>query len=146
MTPRTDKERILQLEARVADLEEEVAAWKAKAADEDAQFRDPLLIDHIRKKLRASGSAKGLQPAAMLLAFLSRPGIPLSRAHLFTVTRTPRTTVTEDINRCLVAVRLSHLRKSLDRLGFTGVIENVPDVGWLISPANCQAIKTAFGV
>jgi hypothetical protein len=144
--PRTDKERIYQLEGRVGELEQEVAAWKSRASDEEAQIRDHLMIDHVRIKLRASGSGRGLQPAAMLLALLARPGIPLSLAHLFSVTRTPRTTVTEDINRCLVAVRLSHLRKSLDRLGFSGVIVNVPDRGWLISPANSEKIKTSFGL
>lgn len=135
------------LEARVAELENELEAWRANAAEEIDAEAIEIRIRSLRLKLKGAWPlAGGLQPALMLLAMMRRPGLPISRAQLFSITRTPNSILLEENNRCLIAVRLCHLRRALDNLGFPGVIENLSSAGWCISAANCVLIKAALGV
>jgi DNA-binding response OmpR family regulator len=145
--PLTDRETIVALRAHIADLEEEVAAWRSGAKEEAQEEHDEARVDAVRRALKdAWPLAGGRQPALILLHFVAHPGRPASKSRLFALTRTRYSYAREDASRSCVEVRISHLRRALDNLGYPGVIESLRERGWSISTSDCDRIRALFAV
>ncbi len=141
----TDRDRLVAAEARIAELEQELDAWRGNAAQEAVNEVICARINAMRQTLKnAYRLAGGQQPAQILMKLLSRPNYVFSRDALLQVTRTQKSRGPEERLPSIIAVRLSHLRKALDILGFPGVIESLDGAGWFISATNCAKIEAAI--
>lgn len=148
MNPRlTDRERCHVLEARVAELEEEVSAYKRlqQIEQRDEAFFEGL--DHMRCRLRrAHYEAGGPTVAAILMELLNASPRAVARERMFTVTRNPRSKQMEGADSRTIDVQLVKLRKALAKLGHPGVIQTLDGRGWMIEPHDRDMIKAALAV
>lgn len=148
--PLTDRERILQLEARNRELEDELREYRAW---ENNTFRPSIArlasddkLNAIRRTLtQAFDLAGGLCPAVILIRLLASSPHVMLREDLFEATR-PYGFAPSDGDTKTVDVQIVHLRKALAKLGFPGVIKTLRCVGYLIEAPHADAIKTALGI
>jgi DNA-binding response OmpR family regulator len=146
--PKTDRERIYWLEARVAELEEEVRAYR-KLEQIDVRDRAWMEgLDDLRIKLRrAHSEAGGPTIAGMLKELLAASPRSVSRDHLFCVTRNSRCRpIHEQAETRTIDVQMVKLRKALLSLGLPDVIVTIDGRGWTITPPNVLAIRLALGL
>jgi hypothetical protein len=142
MIPRTDRERIYWLEARVAELEEVLAAIQRAQADQDRAMDKHVRV--LRPVLRAAyAKAGGRSPAVMLCLLLAHPGREVHRDTMFDHTRGGLSR-TEDASTRSLQVRMVHLRRALLALGFGNVVKTINGEGWRIDAADAQRIKDAL--
>lgn len=144
MIPRTDKERILQLEARNAELESELAEYRRQ----EVIVRAPAdTLDAIRRVLRGAYIAAGGPMIAMMFneLLISSPR-PASRDHMFVLTRTHNSWAADDGALKSVDVQICKLRKALAILGHPDIIKTVNGRGWMIAPADRDSFKASFGL
>jgi hypothetical protein len=106
----TDRERAQIAEARVAELQDEVAAWRDYFKDDRATLRRDRLVDALRK---AYPKFSGRDSVSMLLHMAGRPGRVLSKNLLLDA-------ICDDLNETpdikIVDVYVCKLRPALNAL------------------------------
>lgn len=138
---RTDRERVLQLEARVAELEDELAAWRANDADEGDDEAAALRLNAVTGVLRAViANARGVRngvrgSARLLIHLLDRPGRLCRHAELLAAVSTKEDALPTGVN-----VRMCSLRHALRRMGFPSAITTVWGEGYVLDAAAAPAI------
>lgn len=129
--PMTDRERVAVLEARLAELEEQLRAWEAweregkGAAVSDVRFNAALL--KIRGRYGGGQSCHGA--VRLLLALLDAKGRTLSVERLLQAAKRPGQ---DDPEYGLVKVVMCRLRKRLKTRGFADVIQTIHGRGYFI--------------
>lgn len=137
------RERALRAEARVAELEEELAAWRAmkrdEARDADAVQRETRIREALRS---ATPEAGGPAKARVLLALIERPGEVVSLDRLLDALRgLPGTQPDVEPMPKIVAVHVCKVRKALKALGRPGAIETVWGRGFRISADDVRWVR-----
>ena len=133
--PQTDRERIYWLEARVAELEDEIAEWN-RQADHDRRPSDDLQRAIQLGLRRINPKSAGPALACLLAALLDQPGRVVSKHTLYDYNRS-----TADGCRTL-DVQLCTLRSTLAAAGFSRqVIVTFQGTGLMISAGDCKAIR-----
>lgn len=130
--PLTDRERCQVLEARVAELEAELASWRANECDERSADADVLRQEGMKTLLRSAiGKAgpPGLQ-ARLALLLMDRPGRLLTYAWLGANIATTR----EACPHNAAKVALSYLRKALRVWRLADGVQTVRGRGVLMHP------------
>lgn len=134
----TDRDRCLQLEARVAELEEEVEAWRAQARGEAREAAYATRIQALKHEFRRVGVGGQLGMGAKVLLDLM--------AHAGTV-RTYRqlaaTFATDPEDPCDkgAMVALIPVRKAMRAWRLDHHLSNVWGVGYLLSRAGAVAVE-----
>lgn len=140
----TDKETILVLRARIADLEAQVRAWEAFDKESAASSELAGQIAGLRLLLRrADRQAGGLATAHVLLMLIEHAGRPVSRDRLYTCCQAVNGRGASEDGRSL-GVRFSRLRAALANLGFPGVIHYQQGSGWMITLSDAKRLKAAL--
>lgn len=138
--PLTDRERILQLEAKNAELTEELEAYRANADHEVRWAREQGRIHRVAKALRKAmvktPRAPGL--ARVLLDLLAHPGMVRTKAQIYYAYQPTAQELPDDLK--LVDVVICHLRKAT---GFAA-IETVWGHGWLVPFEQAAALRFRF--
>ena len=144
--PLTDRERCLQLEARVAELEEELAAYKAneRRAVRDAAdlSRQVKVRDFFHPAVRKRSI--GAVPAAMLLHLLDHPGVVATKEQLYDCRFQPGADPDYEPQMKVVDVHVCHLREALAARGYPRAIDTVWGRGYRIEPAMAATLKAAI--
>lgn len=145
--PPTDRERALQAEARVAELEDEVREWRAQAeqqAREEYEFDQLNAVADRLRPLVAGGKAMGA--ARLLLSLLRRPGrVCLSASLVMAISTKARTG--EYVDRSTLGAAAFWLREALSRLGVPPeALRYVRPLGYQISVADAQRIRKILGL
>lgn len=138
--PLTDRERVLALEARVAELEAELAAWRGNAAedadDEAAVLRLEVVTGVLRAVIGPRGVRNGARGSARLLIhMLERPGRLCRHAELLAAVSRKEDALSTGVN-----VRMCTLRFALRRMGFPEAIKTVWGEGYALDAAQAPAI------
>lgn len=139
--PLTDRERCLQLEARVAQLEEELAAWRGHDADDDRDEADALRLDAVKRALVRSVPAKALNgqqalAARTLLLLLDRRGRLTTQAAL-----AARISPTGDGELKVAQVAICRLRKALRHWKLADAVRTVWGQGYVLEPEAAERIE-----
>lgn len=138
--PLTDRERALKAEARVAELEDELAAWKAyggaAAPDADDATRRFGASRWLRARDRRAGTPACV---SILLALLARPGQVVSREALMRATRAPDADVDDTPETKVVDVQIVGVRRALASVGVE--IQTVWGVGFRIPEADAETAE-----
>jgi hypothetical protein len=139
--PLTDRDRLLKAEARVAELEEELAAWQAGDARSEprpAAERVYRLGEVLRPQL--GGHAK--TAARVLIDLLDhagqvRPGWRIGETMAVRHCEQP-----EDLAKAGVC----YARRALRGMGFGEVLKTAWGVGYVIHAADAPAVRTGLGM
>lgn len=133
------------LEARVAELEAEVAEWRRMDLPE-APIVPADALERIRNRLRQAYLPSGGQMSAIMLNALLVSSRPVNRDRLFALTREPGSWASDEGDRKGIDVQLCKLRKALANMGFPQVIQTMSGRGWMIDEPDSERIKAALGV
>lgn len=147
MIPRTDKERILQLEALNGELEAELAEYR-RAETETRRSSEKLdSLDSLRAWLRRGHQdAGGPAISLMLETLLEASPRTVGRDRMFVLSRARRSWAEADGELRTLDVQICRLRKALANLGFPDVIKTINGRGWAIEPNDRDMIKAALGL
>lgn len=136
----TDKETILVLRARIAELEAEVTAWKAFERESAATSAQVEQVAALRQHLRCGDrQAGGLATAHVLVLLLEHAGRPVSKERLYTCCQAVNGRGAREDGRAL-AVRFSRLRAALTALGLPNVVHYEQGAGWMITRAGAERV------
>lgn len=133
--PLTDRERCLHLEARVAELEEELAAWRGNARDAGRDQQSLEREARLQQLLRGTGCHSTGCSSRLLLGLMARPGRPISYGVLSGLVAKD-----EDVTPHIVNVAVCHARKALRSWGLPGRIENIWGKGYAMTPDLAAAL------
>lgn len=139
--PQTDRDRMLAAEARVAELEEELEAWRANDRriihDGDKAMRAFRLAERVRPFLKSPYLGHAPQVARTLIFLLDHAGTiqPVDRLGDAVSTRE-----IDGPNR-LGAIAVTWTRAVLSQLGFEGALRNSYGQGYMIEAEVAAAIK-----
>lgn len=137
----TDKETILVLRARIAELEAEVKAWEAFDKESAASADQVEQVAALRPQLRRGDKqAGGLATAHVLVLLLAHPGQPVSRERLYICCQAANGRGAREDGRAL-AVRFSRLRAALANLGLPGIIHYEQGSGWMITRTGAENVR-----
>lgn len=144
--PLTDRERCQQLEARVAELEEELDAWReglhTPLADEGARIR----AWRVTEKLKPFDPRVALCAAAMLVELLDRAGKPVSKSELVAASRHPGCYAHDEPDPKVAVVQIAFLRRALARGRRGNPIRAIFNVGYVIAPEDAASLATWLGL
>lgn len=139
----TDRERILALEAQVAELTEELEGWRARAAEvaahAAADTREFQAMEAMARHLR--GKRAPGQVVRLLLYLMDHAGQVCRNETLLLAIRAD-----EDTDLALVKVVLHYLRSALTGLGLPQAVITVWGVGYAMSPQAAAAIRERLGM
>ena len=142
--PRTDKERILDLEARLAAANEELAAWRANDAGYRIELGEIDRVWRLRQVIRLKGlgaRAASSQCAKLLDALLARPDRVLARDQAVALVK-----LGDDMELRTVDVLVSFLRTAFRAQGIDQTIQSVRGHGHLITADKKAEICALLGV
>jgi DNA-binding winged helix-turn-helix (wHTH) protein len=142
--PLTDRERCQALEARVAELEEELAAWRAEGLD---AARDDALMHRavsLRDQLQRGDRRCAMVACGMLIRLIDHAGNVASKQQLVDASRSVGSCWDREPALKIADVQVNFLRRGLSALGFPGMIETVWGYGYRISGANAMVLKAAL--
>lgn len=141
----TYRDRALMAEARIAELEAEVAAWREyghtdpKSSREEA---DTLLVAKLQRRLRAlTGMNDTRGVAKTLLVLLAHPGRLCRRSTIFDAVTTDDTTDPKVID-----VRVSRTRLLLRAIGYPEAITTVWGEGYVLAAESAGDIRRTLGL
>lgn len=146
--PRTDKERVLVLEAKVAELQAELSAWRANDREEMAEADRAQRVAAVVLRLKerfGRNRGYGAGPVRVLLELLDNPGRLRTRRQLIIASRPQRDV--DEVEPAMADVYVVALRRLLRGYGFPDAIATVRAVGWRLdraqAPAICAALEPA---
>lgn len=134
--PLTDRERVLQLEARVAELEEELAAWRVQGRVADAKGDALARLYRLGEAMRPHVPHHGAMAARLVAYLLARPGRVCAGGEIGEAIALGETI---DPDR-LAKVGVAQARRGLSSLGLSDVIRTVWGQGYLIERANVARV------
>lgn len=142
--PLTDRERCLALAARVAELEDELAAWRANDNDEARWARLAGRVTRMARALRRgappSVPRRYLGLARVLIEMLDRPGQVRSYAQIYAAMTPGVITPESNDPRLNTGVYVCWLRKIV---GATA-IETARGQGYMITTEAAPDLKARF--
>lgn len=127
---------------RIAELEEELAAWKAYRADEANLAGDLERLDRWRRAFRVTASR-----ALMLMLMVERAGSIVTRRQLVAAASLAPgsgSSDPDDRNPKVADVYLCRIREALAR-HHLGKVETVWGCGWRMSAETAAAVKAFVG-
>jgi DNA-binding response OmpR family regulator len=136
--PLTDRERANILEVRVAELQEELAAYRKDEAGDDLMMRLVEAMQCIRG-ITSPAQAHPRGTARLLLYMLERPGRLCLMDDLFRVLECGRDTMPASIK-----TTVSRARSYLRARGIDGAIRNIWGQGYVLEPTTAAAIRRAL--
>lgn len=143
--PQTDKERILDLEVRLAAAEEELACWRANDRENRAESSVIARRARLRARLMELSPGAGLeirtQGIELVDILLARSPALCTRGHL--AGNVVRGETGDDK---IVDVLLSIARKHLAAAGCVAPFTTVWGKGWLVTPDKKAEICALLGV
>lgn len=143
--PLTDRERCLALEAEVAELRDQLAAYRA--ADHDDR-RDAAYLARersVRAYLRIHRDAGGARPAAILIELLTHPGKVVLRERLVDAMTGPYVDADRQPHHKDLDVRLSQIRRALELRGWPrSTIRIEYGRGWWIEAGDARRLDAAI--
>lgn len=140
----TDRERVLLLEARVAELEEELACWRGNQADDaDERVRMERAIA-IKARLQRYDRRCAFCATNILIRLMDEPGVTFTKQQLLDASRHPGAPSDHEPDLKIVDVQVNFLRRALDGVGLRPAIETVWGIGYRTSPANAERLKAVL--
>lgn len=149
MTALTDKQRILQLEAQVSELTQEVQAWRASDREGTLQSAASVREMDIRSRILSlrpasvgTGHGYGGVVTRLLIAMMDRPGKLFSKAELYKmVVLDPN----GDTDIKIVDVRITQVRHLLEWCGLSRAgVETVWGKGYRMRCEAAELLKAAL--
>jgi Transcriptional regulatory protein, C terminal len=141
--PMTDRERALRAEARVAELEEELAAYKANEralASEIEEGQEYLICLDIIKTLPIDQRCKMPGVIKLLIYISQHPGRVCSKLELLELISSDK----YEVQLTVVDVYISFVRKVARALGLPDAIETIWGRGWLIREDQAVCLRMAL--
>lgn len=140
----TDRDLVLKLQARVAELEDEVAAWKAYDRDRGRVDIESARFAAVLAKLRPFSTRTGVQaPARLLMVLLDSAGRLVTLERCLEAARKPDGD--EEPSSNLVGVVVCVLRAILSKAGHRGAITLVWGRGYMIEAEVAERINAWLG-
>lgn len=144
--PLTDRERCLQLEARVAELEEELSAYKALEDQEARWAREAGRLHRVSKELRRLAGPKnhlarsrGHGMARVLLDLLAHVGMCRSPVQIYNAYNPAAADVPDSLK--VVGVMIHYTRQVVGH----AAIETVWGQGYLVPFEQAAALRARIG-
>lgn len=128
-----------RLSAELARLQDLLAAWEARDAQEVADARRIDRMGHWQSVLGLSASE-----VRVLLALVDRPGVTFAAEHLLKLVRTPRRRAAS-VGSNLMEVMIYRLRLALRAAGLDCAIETIRGAGYVVWPEAAQTIRVRVG-
>lgn len=140
------------LRARVAELEDEIAAWRAYGAADPEELKTALALEAaarlwLRKRLSHQGShhGRGASAAKILAALVEDGGSVVSREQLLRATQPPGSDPEHWPEPKIVDVYLTHIRTALRRGGLSIPI-NLHGRGWILPLGVAERLRGEWRV
>lgn len=147
--PLTDREVVL--EARVAELEDELAAWRHDADQVRVNAARMKRAVAIRDRLQPLDVRCALAACGIFMCLVDHPGAAIPKARLVAASRYagedvpwPSSSRADEPEPKVVAVQVAHLRSALRQVGLEAAIEAVWGVGYRVSAENAARLKARF--
>lgn len=143
IAPVTDHDRILVLQARVAELEAIVAAYEANALEDAEDEARAVAVFKAARALRPLCADQSSVPgvARLALHLLARPG-QLCRYRALGAAVSPRGLPLSNV----AAARVFQLRYALRAIGFGAALLNVRGEGYVLAAEAAPLIAERLGI
>lgn len=140
----TDRQLVVKLQARVAELEDEVAAWKAYDRDKGRADLDSARYAVVLAKVRPFCGRHGSQSSVrLLLTLLDNAGRLVTLERCLDAVRKPGRD--EEPVSNLVSVGVCRLRSALSRAGYGGDVVTIWGRGYMIDVEAAERINAWLG-
>lgn len=140
------RERALRAEARVVELEDEVAAFKALANDEARWARQADRIAAFRQRIGFGKTRRGAGLARLLIDFLDHPGSTRSNFSIWQALHPGQVENERDTDEgALAKVYVCWLRANLRAVGFGDAIQTVWGLGYRMELGAAERLKAFLG-
>jgi len=133
--PVTDRERATMLEARVAELEEELAAWRGSATADSNLEAEAVRLETATAAMRALGCYDARGVARLMLFMVGRPGRLCPHGLLFDALAT-----SSEASMDIVKVRVSRARKALTRFGSPDALQTIWGQGYILRAEAAKSV------
>lgn len=136
------------LRARVAELEDEIAAWRAYGAADPEERKTALALETAARlwlRKRASRGGQGASAAKILAALVEDGGSLVSREQLLRAMQPPGSDPEHWPEPRIIDVHLSHIRTALRRGGLSTPI-NLPGSGWILPLGVAERLRGEWRV
>jgi DNA-binding response OmpR family regulator len=141
--PLTDRQRCMVLEGRIAELEQELAAWRGNSRNADRDFDEMQRLVRLRDRLQRGERRAALVAAGMFVRLIDHPGVVVTKGQLIDASRHPGVRDHEPELR-MADVQVNFLRSALRRLGLPVIIETVWGYGYRVSAECAQLAKASL--
>ncbi len=136
------------LRARVAELEDEIAAWRAYGAADPEERKTALALETAARlwlRKRASRGGQGASAAKILAALVEDGGSVVSREQLLRATQPPGSDPELWPDPRVIDVHLSYIRTALRRGGLSTPI-NLHGRGWILPLGVAERLRGEWRV
>lgn len=140
----TDRERCMALEARVAELEEELAAWRGDSAQDLRSHHALQRAIRIRDRLQLLDHRCALVATGVLIRMLDDPDVTVTKLQLLEASRHPGVRLDYEPTLKVADVQVSFLRSGLRRLGHGDAIQTVRGVGYRIPAFRAEQLRAVL--
>jgi DNA-binding response OmpR family regulator len=138
----TDRERALSAEARISEMEEELATWRRLDQGAANREQDVMRVARVSARIRAlTGTTHARGAAILLLHLLGRTERLCTHHELFNVLEPGRDTMPD-----VVKVRICSLRKALRAADMPDAILTVWGQGYVLSAVSAPRIRQIFDI